>query len=122
MFEPPPCFSLLGDMNSRVAESNREIPASMRPPRKLPVLLLIAPIAKGPTKPPMFPIELIRAIPTAAEDPARKVQGRDQNGPMKLNMPIATRHHSMIKSHNEDATIVPIRNRAMAATISGKAA
>jgi hypothetical protein len=63
---------------------NNGIPAKTSPPRKLPVLLLIAPIAEGPTNPPRFPIELIKAIPAAAENPAKNLLGNDKKGPNRL--------------------------------------
>lgn len=49
-----------------MADVNKEIPANTNPPPKLPVRLLIAPIAYGPTKLPRFPTELMRAIPAYA--------------------------------------------------------
>ena len=60
---------------------NKESPATARPPYKLPVLSLIAPIAYGPTNPPRLAMEVINAIPEAAEYPVRNSPGIVQKAP-----------------------------------------
>jgi len=84
--------------------------------------LLIAPIAKGPTRPPRFPKQLIRAIPIAAEEPARNSFGSDQKGPHKLKMPEATRHHRMTERKIDLDVVVPTRLNDAAEIINGMAA
>jgi hypothetical protein len=78
------CSVLFCNASTSSADMNYEIPAKTSPPRKLPVILLIAPIAYGPTNPPRFPRELINAIPAAAENPAKNSLGSDKKGPNKL--------------------------------------
>ena len=78
---PSACGPLLFDNASiSIADASNETPANKRPPRKLPICLLIAPIAKGPTKPPRVPMELISAIPAAAENAVKNSLGNDQKG------------------------------------------
>ena len=77
-------IAFLGNSKTSVADTTKEIPATARPPYKLSVLSLIAPIAKGPTNPPRLPIEVINAMPEAAEYPVRNSQGIVQKGPIKL--------------------------------------
>ena len=74
----------MGRSNRSVADTKSETPAKVKPPYKLPVLWLIAPIAYGPAKPARFTTELIKAIPEAAEMPVRNSLGRDQKGAQKL--------------------------------------
>ena len=71
----------LGTSKTSVADTNKESPATARPPYKLPVLSLIAPIAYGPTNPPRLAMELIKAMPEAAEYPVRNSLGIAQKGP-----------------------------------------
>src|SRR5262249_13857936 len=52
-----------------------------RPAAKLCVASLIAPSRYGPTKPPVFPPELISAIDAAAPTPATSDVASAQNGP-----------------------------------------
>jgi hypothetical protein len=60
----------------------------LRPQRDLqtvhPDPLAIAPVIDGPMKSPRLPIELIKAIPEAAENPDRNLLGIEKNGPKKL--------------------------------------
>jgi hypothetical protein len=44
----------------------------------------MAPTANGQTNPPTLPIELINAIPHAAEKPVRNSLGIEKKGGMKL--------------------------------------
>jgi hypothetical protein len=76
--------AFLGNTKTSVADTNKESPATARPPYKLPVLLLIAPIAEGPTKPLRLAMEVINAMPEAAEYPVRNSLGIVQKGPRKL--------------------------------------
>ena len=48
----------------------------------------------GPTKPPMLPTELIRAIPPAAAVPLRNPVGMLQKGPSVLQIPVALTHRA----------------------------
>ena len=52
-----------------------------RPIVKLCVLSLMYPIREGPTNPPMFPTELMSAMPAAAPTPPIRDVARVQNGP-----------------------------------------
>jgi len=96
---------------------NQEMPAKTRPPWKLPVALLIAHIAYGPINPPRFPTELMKAIPAAAEKPAKNSFGKDQMGLQAHWIPDTTRHQSatvietdlvevMLKAMNEIAPMI----------------
>ena len=67
----------MGKSNIRVADADKETPATARPPYKLPVFWLIQPIAYGPANPPRFATELTSAIPEAAANPARKSPGSE---------------------------------------------
>ena len=69
--------SLLGSSNISVADANSEMPATARPPYKLPVFWLIQPVAYGPANPPRFASELTRAIPEAAANPVKKSPGSE---------------------------------------------
>jgi hypothetical protein len=84
-----------------MADVNIEMPTKTSPVLKLPVLSPIAPIAQGPTKPPRFPKQLIKAIPAAAEYPVKNSLGSAQNGPQKQKMPEATTHQSATASKIE---------------------
>src|SRR6516162_9497705 len=110
-------------MSISVADRNSEIPARRNPPRKLRVRLLIAPADKGPTKPPRLPIELIRAIPAAAENPDKNSFGSDQKGPYKLKIPAPAKHSRKTEKKAElMAVVVPSNSRKTAAIIAGMAA
>jgi hypothetical protein len=61
-------------MNKRAADMSR-------PGMKLPVERSRIPASIGPTCPPRFAMELIRAIPPAAAVPERNAGGIAQNGP-----------------------------------------
>jgi hypothetical protein len=61
--------------NVRVAETNKEIPAKAKPAYKLPVLCRIKPTMYGPTNPPRLAIDVIKAMPDAAETPVRNSPG-----------------------------------------------
>ena len=76
--------SFVGTSKTSVADTNKENPATARPPYKLPVLSLMAPIANGPTNPPRLAMEVINAMPEAAEYPVRNSLGIVQKGPRKL--------------------------------------
>jgi hypothetical protein len=52
-----------------------------KPPRNDPVDVRTDPITAGPKNPPIFPIELISAMPAAAAVPCRNLVGMAQNGP-----------------------------------------
>src|SRR5450755_3611713 len=71
----------------------------------------------GPTKPPRFPTELIKAMPAAAENPERNLPGIEKNGPKKLQIPMATNDQSTMDSVWE--FVPPSRTRAIPATASG---
>src|SRR5215469_13137569 len=101
---------------------NQATPAEMSPPRKLPVVLMMVPMAWVPTKPPRFPKQLIKAIPAAAEYPVKNSLGSAQNGPQKLKMPEATTHQSATTNKTELGAIVPSNTNAAAADASGTAA
>ena len=68
-------------------------PRSARPaspknaPESLPVVCFRNPMMLGPKKPPLVPIELTNAIPTAAEDPLRSLVGTHQNEVMNIGLP-----------------------------------
>src|SRR5215472_10363986 len=76
--------AFLGNAKTSVADTNKESPATARPLYKLPVLSLIAPIADGPTNPLRLAMEVINAMPEAAEYPVRNSLGIVQKGPRKL--------------------------------------
>src|SRR5579864_6575136 len=76
--------AFFGTNKTSVADTNKETPATARPPYKLPVLSLIAPIAYGPISPPRLAMEVINAMPEAAEYPVRNSLGIVQKGPRKL--------------------------------------
>src|SRR5215472_11281517 len=91
LFERPTHLVFLpGRSTASTAETNRESPSKAKPPCRFPVFLFITPRAHGPTKPPRFPIELIKAMPEAAEIPQRNWLGTDQNGPRVLESAITT--------------------------------
>src|SRR5215813_5686806 len=77
-----------GRSTASTAAKNRETPSKAKPPCRFPVFLLITPRAYGPTKPPRLPIELIKAMPEAAEIPERNWLGTDQKGPRTLESPM----------------------------------
>src|SRR5215472_16022139 len=79
-----------GKSTASRAETNRESPSNAKPPCRFPVFLFITPRAYGPTKPPRFPIELIKAMPYAAEIPQRNWLGTDQKGPRVLESAMTT--------------------------------
>src|SRR5215467_9958564 len=85
-----------------------------------PAPLAVIPTTDGPTKPPSDPIELINAIPDAAEVPVRNSFGSDQNGPKKPSIPIAASDQRVIESNGE--SVVPSEIKAMPPTNRGIAA
>ena len=85
---------------------NQATPAEMSPPRKLPVVLMMAPMAWVPTKPPRFPKELTKAIPAAAEYPVKNSLGNDQKGPMRPLIADAVRDQSAIVRKTELVVVV----------------
>src|SRR5215831_807849 len=101
---------------------NQATPAEMSPPRKLPVVLMMAPMAWVPTKPPRFPKQLIKAIPAAAEYPVKNSLGSAQKGPNRLKPPDATKHQSATARKTEPGASSPSSTNAVAATMSGTAA
>src|SRR5262249_36149669 len=60
-----------------------------------------APTVYGPMNPPKLPNELIRAIPAAAEYPARNELGSEKKGPKKLLVPITANDHRAIENHGD---------------------
>ena len=68
-----------------------------KPLYRFPVLIAIAPIMYGPTSPPRFPTELIKAMPAAAENPVRNSLGNAQKGPRELQTPAASKHKSAVE-------------------------
>src|SRR5215471_5194595 len=76
--------AFLGTSKTSIADTNKESPATAKPPYKLPLLSLIAPIANGPANPPRLAMEVINAMPEAAEYPVRNSLGIVQKGPKKL--------------------------------------
>ena len=101
---------------------NHEMPAKTRPPWKLPVALLIAPIAYGPIKPPRFPTELMKAIPAAAEKPIKNSFGRDQMGLQAHWIPDTTRHHRATDKKTDLVEIVLNAMNEIPPMINGMAA
>src|SRR6185437_557142 len=73
-----------GKSKRSTADINSENPTRIRPMDIPPDRFVSTPIVNGPTKPPRFPIELMNAIPAAADNPDRNSLGSDQNGPRKL--------------------------------------
>src|ERR1017187_3799900 len=73
-----------------------------------------------PTNPPKFPIEAIKAMPEAAENPVRNSLGSDQKGPKKLYVPIATNEKRTMDPKRE--FVAPSKNMAIPATSVGIAA
>jgi hypothetical protein len=67
-----------------VADKKSATLATARLPEIPLVPLAATPMIDGPTKPPRFPTELMKAIPEAAEKPARNLLGIEKNGPKKL--------------------------------------
>src|SRR5579862_387297 len=74
----------------------------------------------GPTYPPRLAMELIKAMPEAAENPATNLFGIEKNGPKKLYIPIATNDQSAIERRGE--RVKPSNKRATPPTMSGIAA
>src|SRR6266436_5799860 len=64
-----------------------DTPANARPPSRLPVFWPINPTTADPVNPPRFTTELIKAMPLAAENPAKNSPGIDQKGLRELQFP-----------------------------------
>jgi len=67
--------ALLGNKSVSAAHINKEMPTTAIPGYKLPVLSWMKPTANGPANPPRLAIEVIRAMPDAAENPVRNSPG-----------------------------------------------
>src|SRR6266849_6860354 len=78
------------------------------------------PTTKGPTKPPRFPTELIKAKPVATAEPERNSLGMAQNGARKPQRPISTKDKSATATKGE--RVVPMRERVKTAASTGNAA
>ena len=86
----------MGRRRTRTADKKSATPAIARPPLIPLVPVAMAPMTDGPTKPPRFPTELMKAMPAADENPARNLLGIEKNGPKKgnnlLDLPNNFRH------------------------------
>src|ERR1700693_156796 len=71
------------------------------------------PTTEGPTKPPRFPTELIKAKPAATAEPERNSLGMAQKGARKPQRPISTKDKSA--SANKGERVVPMSARAKTA-------
>src|SRR3984893_14232796 len=80
----------------------------------------MTPPAKGPTNPPRFPTEFIKANPVAIAEPERNPLGIAQKGDRKPQRPISTRDKSATANTGERD--VPKRASANAAASIGIAA
>jgi hypothetical protein len=78
------------------------------------------PTVEGPTNPPRFPTELIKAKQVATAEPERNALGMAQKGARKLQRPISTKDKSATANMGE--RVVPSSARAKAAPSTGIAA
>src|SRR6266404_3952469 len=78
------------------------------------------PTAEGPTKPPRFPTESIKAKPAAMAEPERNSMSMDQNGARKTQRPIYTKEKNV--TVNKGERVVPMSARAKTAASTGNAA
>src|ERR1700694_3493966 len=78
------------------------------------------PTVEGPTNPPRFPTEFIKAKPVATAEPERNPLGIAQKGARKQQRPISTKHKS--PTANTGERVVPNNARANAAPSTGIAA
>src|ERR1700688_4899295 len=78
------------------------------------------PTTEGPTKPPRFPTELIKAKPVATAEPERNSLGMAHKGARKPQRPISTKDKSA--TANKGERVVPKSARAKAAPSIGIAA
>src|SRR5216684_4505291 len=78
------------------------------------------PTTKGPTKPPRFPTELIKAKPVATAEPERNSLGMAQKGARKPQRPISTKDKSVTANKGERAVLMSAR--AKTAPSTGRAA
>src|SRR5215471_12898756 len=72
--------AFLGSSNRPVADNSIGIPRSAKAPYIPPAQPLTTPVAYGPTKPPILPMELINATPAATADLVKNSQGRAKKG------------------------------------------
>ena len=77
-------FAVFGRNKTSVAATSMEIPANARPPYSVPLFWVINPTTYGPTNPPRFPKELIKAMPLAADNPVKNSLGIAQKGLREL--------------------------------------
>jgi hypothetical protein len=77
-------------------------------PESLPVVCFKNPMMLGPKKPPLVPIELTSAIPTAAEDPLRSFVGTHQNEVLNIGLPTCMTTKAMTRGIECGSSATPI--------------
>src|SRR5215470_8664858 len=73
-------LAFFGNSSKPIAESSIGIPRREKAPYIPPAQPLTTPVAYGPTKPPILPMELINATPAATADPVKNSQGIAKKG------------------------------------------
>src|SRR5512133_3875449 len=81
--------ALSGRNRVSAAHMNKETADYRHPCIQAARSIVIKPTAYGPTNPPSFAIEVIRAMPDAAENPVRNSPGKAKKTGNRLNVPNA---------------------------------